>query len=179
MFPPVDPTRRRFLSVAAGASVASVGTLAVAAMPTAAPDSPACTIDPIYAAIERHRAAGAIWNAAVGVRADVPEGPEPMTDEQWEERDQLDYAECDARDALNKTGVALINAAPTTFAGIVTAIGYLQRQMRDDGTFMPFDIEFEFDDGYAGDGGVVLAWIDTWLDTLADAVGALDKAVQS
>jgi hypothetical protein len=34
--PPVDPTRRRFLAVAAGASIASVGTLAVAAaMPAA------------------------------------------------------------------------------------------------------------------------------------------------
>jgi hypothetical protein len=34
---PIDTTRRRFLTVAAGASVASVGTLAVAAMPTALP----------------------------------------------------------------------------------------------------------------------------------------------
>jgi hypothetical protein len=45
---PIDTTRRRFLAAAAGASVASVGTLAVAAaMPTSAPDSPACTVDPI------------------------------------------------------------------------------------------------------------------------------------
>jgi len=34
---PVDPTRRRFLAVAAGASAASVGTLAVAAAPAAQP----------------------------------------------------------------------------------------------------------------------------------------------
>jgi hypothetical protein len=111
----------------------------------------------------------------VGVRADFPE---PMTDEQWEERDRLDDAECYAGDALKKTGVALIYTAPTTFAGIVTAIGYLRKQMRDDGTYMPFDIEFEFDDG-PGDGGVVLAWIDVWLDTIAAAVAALDKAVRS
>ena len=58
----------------------------------------------------------------------------------------------------------------------------MQRQMRTDGTYMPYDIEFEFDDLYAGDGGVVLAWIDVWLDTLAGAVAELDragKAVQS
>jgi len=46
---PADPTWRRFLTVAAAASVASVGTLAVAAMPAAAPDSAACAVDPIFA----------------------------------------------------------------------------------------------------------------------------------
>jgi len=49
---PIDTTRRRFLAVAVGASVASVGTLAAAAMPIAAPYSAACAVDPIYAAIE-------------------------------------------------------------------------------------------------------------------------------
>jgi hypothetical protein len=39
---PIDTTRRQFIAVAAGASVASVGTLAVAAMPAAAPVSSAC-----------------------------------------------------------------------------------------------------------------------------------------
>jgi hypothetical protein len=61
---PIDTTRRRFLAVSAGASVASVGTLAVAAMPTAAPDSGACAVDPIYAAIEAHRKAAAAANVA-------------------------------------------------------------------------------------------------------------------
>ena len=32
MFPPVDPTRRRFLTIAAGASAISVGSLIVGAM---------------------------------------------------------------------------------------------------------------------------------------------------
>jgi hypothetical protein len=44
--PPIDQARRRFLAVATGASVASVGTLAVAAaMPAAAPYSAACAVD--------------------------------------------------------------------------------------------------------------------------------------
>jgi hypothetical protein len=61
---PIDTTRRRFLAVSAGASIASVGTLAVAAMPAAAPGSPACVVDPIFAAIEAHRKAAAAANVA-------------------------------------------------------------------------------------------------------------------
>ena len=104
-----------------------------------------------------------------------------MTDEQWEQRDALDDAVDEARVILQQAGLDLINTAPTTATGIATAIRYMQRQMRTDGTYMPYDIEFEFDDGYTGDGGVVLAWIDAWLDTLADAVefGRAGKAVQS
>jgi hypothetical protein len=55
---PIDTTRRRFLAVSAGASVASVGALTVAAMPAAETGIPA-SIDPIYAAIEAHRRANA------------------------------------------------------------------------------------------------------------------------
>ena len=82
----------------------------------------------------------------------------------------------DARDPLEKAGLDLINTAPTTATGITTAIRYMQRQMRTDGTYMPYDIEFEFDDLYEGDRGVVLAWIDVFFNTIADAAG---KAVQS
>jgi hypothetical protein len=52
---PIDSKRRRFLALAAGASIASVGTLAAAAMPTAAPDSRACAADPAFALIEESR----------------------------------------------------------------------------------------------------------------------------
>jgi hypothetical protein len=68
MFPPRDPTRRRFLAVAAVASVVSAGSLAAAAM---APDVPrAVTVpnhgrpDPVYAAIEAHSKAYATMRAA-------------------------------------------------------------------------------------------------------------------
>jgi hypothetical protein len=171
---PVDPTRRRFLTVAAGGTVAAV---AISTTAQAAGSPP----DPIFAAIERHRAAGIVWNAAVDVRAAFPEFSRPMTEETREERDILDDAVDDARDPLKKAGADLINTAPTTRAGIVTAIQYMQRQMRDDGTFMPYDIPFEFDVGYEGDGGAVLGWIDVFLNTIAVAVSELDagKAVQS
>jgi len=102
-----------------------------------------------------------------------------MTDEQWEKRDALDDAVDEARVILEQAGLDLINTPPTTVAGIVTAIRYMQRQMRDDGTFMPYESRFEFDAGYEGDGAQVLGWIDAFLDTIASATAALDKAVQS
>jgi hypothetical protein len=61
---PIDTTRRRFLAVSAGASVASVGTLAVAAMPGVGPAIAACAVDPIFAAIEAHRKADAVADVA-------------------------------------------------------------------------------------------------------------------
>ena len=61
---PIDPNRRRFLTVAAGASVASVDTLAVAAIPTAALTAAPGT-DPVYAAIELYKEASAAHNAAL------------------------------------------------------------------------------------------------------------------
>jgi len=62
---PIDTTRRRFLTVAAGASIASVGTLAVAAMPAASQASAACVIDPIFAIIEEHKALSIAFTAAI------------------------------------------------------------------------------------------------------------------
>ena len=169
---PVDPTRRRFITIAA-AGAAAIATTAPGIADVAEPD-------PIYAAIARHKAACVPWDAAIDVRAVFPESADPMTDEQWEQRDALDGAVDETRVILEQAGLDLINTAPSTATGIATAIRYMQRQMRTDGTYMPYDIEFEFDDGYAGDGGLVLAWIDVWLDTIATAeLARAGKAVQS
>jgi hypothetical protein len=176
MFPPVDPTRRRFLTVAAA------GAVGVAIPAADARVNPGHTADPIYAAIERHKAACIPWDAAINVRAEFPKSGDPMTDEQWEQRDLLDEAVDEGRVILEQAGLDLVHTAPTTQAGIVTAIRYMQIQMRTDGTYMPYEIEFKFDDLYEGDGGIVLGWIEAWLDTLADAAAELDrtgKAVQS
>jgi hypothetical protein len=54
---PVDPTRRRFLTVAAGGAVA-------AAIPTAAVAGIPASGDPIFAAIEAHRKADAVADVA-------------------------------------------------------------------------------------------------------------------
>jgi hypothetical protein len=138
------------------------------------------SFDPIYAAIERHKAAAAVWDAAVGVRASFPEGPEPMTDEQWEERDRLDRRESAAREPLVEAGVDLLRTAPATLAGIVAAVSYIRIQMRNN-AFMPWEVEFEFEyaEGCPGDAQETLKWIDAFLNTVAEAATALDKAVQS
>jgi alkanesulfonate monooxygenase SsuD/methylene tetrahydromethanopterin reductase-like flavin-dependent oxidoreductase (luciferase family) len=165
MFPPVDPTRRRLLTIAAAGATAL----------TVAPARAAPAADPIYAAIQRHKAACVPRDAAIDVRAEFPESADPMTDEQWEQRDAIDDAVDEARVILEQAGLDLINTAPTTLAGIVTAIEYMRRQMRNDGTYMPYGIEFQFDDLYAGDGGIVLGWIDARLDTITAVVAALDR----
>jgi len=160
--------------------IGAMATVGAAAIATAAPAiAGLAESDPIFAAIERHKAACLPWDAAINVRAEFPEGPAPMTDEQWEQRDVLDEAVDDARVTLEKAGLDLIHTAPTTAAGVVAAIRYMQKQMRTDGTYMLYDIEFPFDDLYTGDGGVVLGWIDVFLDTIASATATLDKGVHS
>ena len=61
---PIDTHRRRFLAIAAGASVASVGALTASAMPAGAQDT-ACEADPIFEVIEAHREAAAASAAAM------------------------------------------------------------------------------------------------------------------
>jgi hypothetical protein len=57
MFPPVDPTRRHLLTIAAGGAVA-------AAIPSAAVAGIPASGDPIFAAIEAHREATAVASVA-------------------------------------------------------------------------------------------------------------------
>ena len=171
---PVDTTRRHFLTVAAGASVASVGTLAVAAIATGAPPA-ALAVDPIYAAIERHKAAALIWDAAVNVRADFPDTVDPRTDEQQERLYELESAVDETWEPCEQASVDLINTAPTTLAGIIAAIQYIRVQMRDDGTYMVHRLLLDT----GGDAQETMGWIDAFLDTIADAAASLGKAVQS
>jgi hypothetical protein len=171
---PVDTTRRHFLTVAAGASVASVGTLAVAAIATGAPPA-ALAVDPIYAAIERHKAAALIWDAAVNVRADFPDAGDPRTDEQQERLYELESAVDETWEPCEQASVDLINTAPTTLAGIIAAIQYIRVQMRDDGTYMVHRLLLDT----GGDAQETMGWIDAFLDTIADAAASLGKAVQS
>jgi hypothetical protein len=171
---PIDTTRRRFLAVSAGASIASVGTLAVAAMPGVGPAIAACAVDPIFAAIELHEKAADVWNAAVDVWAKFPDGPELSV-----ERERIHDAWCDARDVLDDTGVDLINTAPSTLAGIARALNYIREQMlNDDGIYMPRGLRLADDT----DGEYPAAWIEAFLGTIEDAARELDragKAVQS
>ena len=158
---PVDPTRRRLLTVAAGGAVA-------AAIPTAALTA-APAPDPIYAAIERHKRAAIEYDAAADIRGRFHDMD--MNPEQERQCSLLDEARDAAWEPCEQAAIDLINMAPTTLTGIEAAIRYIIIQMSDDGTFMPHHIEY--DNG--GDAQDTMGWIDAFLDTLADATAALAK----
>jgi hypothetical protein len=107
MFPPRDSSRRGFLAVAAGASVASVGALTVAAMPATAPGRAACAVDPIFAALDAFRLAEAEFYAERG--DDIP--------------DEIGDRWSDAMDVV-------IHTQPTTPAGLGALTG-LAREMAE------------------------------------------------
>jgi hypothetical protein len=169
---PIDTERRRFLAVAAGASV---GTLAVAAMPTAAPDSPACTIDPIYAAIELHRKACAAHNEAIDIHMDFEELG--MTGEKLEEYKRLVAVTAAAYDELEDAGLDLINTRPTTLAGIFALCQYINPLFaEDDAPDLPQYILYD-DDTTATPAGALCYVIGRAVEDLMKATAG--KAVQS
>ena len=71
---------------------------------------------------------------------------------------------------------SLLDTAPTTPAGINPAIRYIQIQMRDDGTYMPQDVEWEYAEGTCGDSQATMSWINAFLHTIAEATAELGKA---
>jgi hypothetical protein len=162
---PVDPTRRRFLTVAAAGAVG-------AAIPAAdARVNPGHTADPIYAAIERHRVCAAKHEAAWNVRGQFDDCQ--MNDEQERQLKALEDAIELVWEPCEAAGIDLFNSAPTTAAGIIAAFRYIQIQHRSEGEHMPRG-EMEAADGTdCGD------WLECFLDTLIESVDALGKAVQS
>ena len=71
---------------------------------------------------------------------------------------------------LEAAAVDLFNTAPTTRAGIVTALFYMRIQHRNDGMYMIQGwLEDEDDERY-------IDWRDAWLETLIQAVLQLDDA---
>jgi hypothetical protein len=167
---PIDTTRRRLLTVAAG------GAMSIAAGSATA--LPAAIHDPIYAAIERHKETAAIWDTVVTARSGFNNFD--MTDEQQRQRNLLEDAEHAAWEACDQAGIDLVTTEPTTPAGIIAAIRYVQIQIRDD-IYMPTSMQDQLSNGvkYEGDSPATLAWVDAYLDTIASATAALDKAVQS
>jgi hypothetical protein len=124
MFPPRDPTRRRLLTVAAGAAVA-------AAIPTAALAA-APTVDPIFAAISRWQAA----HAAHGRACDVLAEAETRFGFNSEEADAAFEAGHPACDASWEAAWSLAATPPTTLAGVV-AVLRLANEIEDGGMEWP------------------------------------------
>jgi hypothetical protein len=122
MFPPADPTRRRFLAVAAVASVVSAGTLAAAAamdssVPVAVTMSRHSSPDPVFGLIEAHRKAGCDHEAALVEQARLEQIGDNAA--AWLVSEAPCHAEFNAFDAL-------LSAAATTVPGIVAQLAYLQ-----------------------------------------------------
>jgi hypothetical protein len=115
---PVDQTRRHFLTVTAGASVVSVGTLAVAAMPTAAPDIAACAGDPAFALIRAKREADVLYSWAIEAQ-DVAEEWQGPSSDAARKADERCYA---AGKAVNEIDWKLATTPPTTLAGVVAVL---------------------------------------------------------
>jgi hypothetical protein len=122
MFP---PSRRRFLTIAAGASFVGAGSLAAATMAPNVPQavtvpsiasSPALP-DPVFGLIEAHRKADRDFEAAL----DEQNRLELIGDEAA--ADLVGEAPCHA---AFKAFDALLSAAATTVPGIVAQLAYLQ-----------------------------------------------------
>jgi hypothetical protein len=122
MFPPRDPTRRRFLAVAAVASVVSAGTLAVAtamdpSVPQAVTISRRSGPDPVFGLIEVHRKADRDHEAAL----DEQDRLERIGDHAA--ADLVGEAPCHAAFIAFDM---LLAATATTLPGIVAKLAYLQ-----------------------------------------------------
>src|SRR4029077_2007166 len=158
-----DTTRRRFLTVAAGASVASVGSLAMAAMP-AAPDS-AASADPAFALIAAHRAAEIAHCEVIDAQAEAETKYGSYSDEAWEAADRS-AAMCDEGNAICWKWAT---TPPTTLTGVAAVLRFAN-EVEDAGNEWP-------DTDTIGSEG----WHYQLRATMAAAVEALlaGKAVQS
>jgi hypothetical protein len=124
---PVDPTRRGFITLAAGASIISVGSLAVAAMPPKTGsseepvlklDSPACAVDPAFMRIAEKLAADIAHCETIDAQDKAECGDDPdATDEAWQRC-------CDACGVVNEADWRLATTPPTTLAGVAAVLRF-------------------------------------------------------
>ncbi len=128
---PIVSTRRRFLSQAAG--VAAGGTvLALATIPPApAADAPASALDPVFALISAHRNGGAIVKAIEAEHSRLYDLNMLISDDEITEPAS---AEMDLF-------VELLEIVPTTLAGVVALVTYLDEIHKKD--------PWKFEDNYA------------------------------
>ena len=164
--PPVD--RRGFLVQAAG--VVAGGAALGAALPLPAPAAtPQGLPDPIWAAIEKHKALTIPFDAAWKARASFNDTRE-LTEEQQQQLLNLNDATDAAGLPMERAACELFDTKPTTPAGIVAAIRVIQAYHRDDNGHMPSGEWLYEDDDEPQNGR---DWLECFLDTIAEAVTAL------
>jgi hypothetical protein len=114
MFPPVDPTRRRFLSVAAGGTVA-------AAIPTAV--LAAADPDPAFALIAEKLAADVAHCEAIDIQGEIEGRGDFRSDAAIEAQDNSGAA-CHY---VNEVDWKLATTLPTTLAGVAAVLRFAKR----------------------------------------------------
>src|SRR5450631_4627879 len=137
MFPPRDPTRRRFLAVAAVASAVGSGTLAAAAamdpsIPAAVTMPRPSRPDPAFALIAEKRAADIAHGEAIDAQDKAAERYGFHSEEESEADDRCGVA-CDAVHAIDWK---LATTQPTTLAG-VAAVFRFANEIEDGGMEWP------------------------------------------
>jgi hypothetical protein len=119
-------TRRNMIGAIAGA--AAIATAVPATAGLAEPD-------PIYAAIKRHRELAKICDAAWKLRAQCNDFG-TLTEAERTHVLKLNDAVDEAHLPLEAAAMDLFNTAPTTHAGIITALFYMRIQHRNVGEHM-------------------------------------------
>jgi hypothetical protein len=137
MFPPRDPTRRCFLTVAVVASAVGAGTLAAAAamdpsVPAAVTTPRHSTPDPAFALIADKRAADVAHCEAIDAQDEASIRYGFHSDEE-SEADEHCGAACDAVHAIDWK---LATTPPTTLAGIAAVLRFAN-EIEDDGMEWP------------------------------------------
>jgi hypothetical protein len=164
MFPPRDPTRRRFLTVAAGASFVGAGSLAAAAMaPPNVPQAVTTPVpskpDPAFALIADKRAAHIAHGEAIDAQ-DEAEGRYGIHSDEASEADDHCEAACRAAHAIDWK---LATTLPTSLAGVAAVLRFAN-EIEDGG------MEWPNTDAVGPDG-----WHYQLRATMAAAVEALIK----
>jgi len=126
-FAPVDPTRRRFMSQAASVAAGSA-VLAVGASIPAPAQALQRVPDPVFAAIEAHKAARVVMCAAVDA-VGVRENELKADGKRIRDPDDAKLEECKATlsrafDAESDAALVLVSEPPTTMAGIMALLQY-------------------------------------------------------
>jgi len=137
MFPPRDPTRRRFLATAAVASVAGAGSLAAVAMaPPNVPQAVTTPVpskpDPAFALIADKRAAHIAHGEAIDAQ-DEAEGRYGIHSDEASEADDCCLAACHAVHAIDWK---LATTLPTTLAGVAAVLRFAN-EIEDGGMEWP------------------------------------------
>jgi hypothetical protein len=161
MFPPRDPTRRRFLAVAAVASAVGAGSLtAAAAMAPSVPAAVTMPRDPALALIADKRAADVAHGEAIDAQDEASIRYGFHSDEESEADDRCGMA-CDAVHAIDWK---LATTPPTTLAGVAAVLRFAN-EIEDGG------MEWPHTDTIGPEG-----WHYQLRATMAAAVKALMKA---